>query len=411
MRDLSNTADVQNELNVSNFNDFLSPFNFDYFLQEYWENKLLHIKRNNSDYYKSLFSIEEVDALLDSNNLTSEHVKVVKNQEYLTRNRYEHLDKSIYLNQLYSHYSDGYTIVMNEMDLFWNPLKSLCRSISNSTSCPTNAKMFFSPKDSQGLFPHFDTHDVYILQIHGKKYWTLYDAPVETPMTASQQMVFQKEQLSNPKVKTLEAGDMMYIPRGVPHEAFTSDESSLHITICVYPTQWIDLLTKSIQQLAHTNLALRKSLPFGYLNNDSWTSDLAKNFNTKFQELLKEETPKATLGHGMILLSEEKRNKQKVSLDGHFRELDKIDKLNLETILRKREGMNCSVQVIGNFCRIIYPGNVIKGPAKIEEAFQFIASNNKPFRLNDIPSVSDSNKVKLAARLIRGGLLRIKQKV
>ena len=56
---------------------------------------------------------------------------------------------------------------------------------------------------------------------------------------------------------------------------------------------------------------------------------------------------------------------------------------------------------------LIFPGNVIKGPAHIEDALQYISDRNE-FTVRSIPQLSDENKVKLSRRLIRGGLLKIK---
>ncbi len=149
------------------------------------------------------------------------------------------------------------------------------------------ANMYLTPKNEKALLPHYDTHDVYVLQIHGKKHWTIYDAPQETPLLNSQQPIFKREQLSNPKEITLKAGDLMYMPRGLPHEAYTTDESSLHITIGVYPPQWVDLLTKSIQQMAYSNPQLRKALPVGYLNPDTWTPEFREEFQSTTNEFVK----------------------------------------------------------------------------------------------------------------------------
>ena len=33
-----------------------------------------------------------------------------------------------------------------------------------------------------GFKAHFDTHDVFVLQIEGCKRWTLYDTPIELPL-------------------------------------------------------------------------------------------------------------------------------------------------------------------------------------------------------------------------------------
>ena len=73
--------------------------------------------------------------------------------------------------------------------------------------------------------------------------------------------------------------------------------------------------------------------------------------------------------------------------------------------MTKRENMPTKVIQVGNFSRIIFPGNIIKGPAQITSVFEYIAQSEE-FFVKDIPNVNDDNKLKLAKRLIRGGLLK-----
>lgn len=397
---------VKNVLKVANLEDLLHPFTAKHFIENYLEKKPLIINRKDSDFYKSLFSIEQVDRVLDVSRPRGNSLRVVKNQEPLLPTKYENQDGSLNLNQLYAAYADGYTMVINEMERFWQPLKALCQNISSVLSHRTVSNMYLTPKQEKALLPHYDTHDVYVLQIYGKKNWIIYDTATESPLLNSHQPIFKREQLSNPQELTLEAGDLMYMPRGLPHEAYTTDESSLHITIGVYPAQWIDLLSKAMEQMALKDVDLRRALPAGYLNAENWTKEFVEEFTTKFQEQFNKVAKQGNISEGIFSLAEEFRNKQAPQASGHFQAIDRIGQLDLDTYLEKREGMQCSIQVQGPFSRIIFPGNVIKGPALIAEALQYIADARGKFQLKDLPAISDDNKIQLAARLIRGGLLQ-----
>lgn len=400
-------SNVKTSQGISSFKDILTPFTTAHFIKEYWEKELLTIERGNQDFYKSLFSVEDIDKIIDVSRPTGKSLRVVRNQEPLPPSIYENTDGSINLNQIYAAYADGYTVVINEIQRFWHPLKMFCQNMGDQLSNHTVANMYLTPKNQKALLPHYDTHDVYVLQIHGKKHWKLYDSPVETPLLNSHQPIFKREQLSNPKEVTLNAGDLMYMPRGLPHEAYTTDECSLHITIGVYPAQWLDLLTKSIQQMAQdSNPQLRKALPVGYLNAESWTPEYLENFKTICQSLVEQVAKKLPSMEGIGILSEEYRNKNNPRADGHFQEINRIDQLSIDSVVEKRSNLTCIVQEVGAFSRIVFPGNVIKGPSHIAAALQYIADSKGTFMLSDLPSISDTNKVKLAARLIRGGLLR-----
>lgn len=101
-----------------------------------------------------------------------------------------------------------------------------------------------------------------------------------------------RDELAAPiKELTLQAGDLLYFPRGVIHEASTdSDTHSLHITVSVYQnTAYVDLLEKLLPQAlkaaSENDVKFRKGLPLNYLkhvglvNSDKKTSERKQILN------------------------------------------------------------------------------------------------------------------------------------
>jgi len=387
---------------ISSFDDLIYPLDFSKFEKEYWEQKPLFIERGDKDYYQSLISLEDVDTLLDLARPTGASLRVVKNQEPLPANKYENPDGSLNLNQIYVAYADGYTIVVNEVERFWKPIREFCQHLQLFFNCKVVANMYLTPKGQKALLPHYDTHDVYAIQIHGKKHWKLYDPEYATPILNSFQPIFQREHLRNCQDVVVNAGDVLYVPRGVPHEAISMEESSLHLTIGVYPVQWMDLLSKAIYHAALTNLEVRRALPIGFLNNNN-----PELISAKFQELTAQILPKLSAEISLNLIAEEFRMAQRLPGDGHFSHLDNLDHVDINSRIENRDGITATVQNAGNDTRIVFPGNVIKGPIHIAECFQFIANARDGFLVNEIPLVSDENKIKIVHRLIRGGLLKV----
>ena len=391
--------------NISQFEDLIAPHSLQDFSENYWDKKPLIIQRNDRSYFESLMTIKNVDEILDFHRPKGSDIRVVKNQEPLDKNKYENTDGSLRLNQIYASYADGYTVVINEIDRFWKPIKTLCHNTRNLIKHKAVANMYLTPKEQKALLPHYDSHDVFVIQVSGKKHWRLYDADYPSPLVNSFQPILPREHLSNMQEITVEAGDIMYIPRGVPHEAYTTDESSIHLTIGVYPTQWLDVLIKSLEGLANTNIELRKALPIGFLNNDKIiiSEDKEKQLTKIVSELLNERSNDMAIG----IINEEFRTGQQPMSDGHFMSLDTLNELTTETYLQQRDRMNCKTQMIGSMVRIIFTGNVIKGPQAVAAAFDYIANTKKSFQIKDLPISGETNKIKIAQRLIRGGLLQI----
>lgn len=398
---------IKEQTRIKDFCGLIDPIDLENFKKNYWEKQVLHIPRDDSDFFSSLFSIEDLDKLLEYNRPRGNSLRVVKSQQPLNPTIYENQDGSLNLNQLYVAYADGHTIVVNEIQRFWDPIKSFVQNMRLELNHNVVANLYLTPENEKALSPHYDSHDVFALQISGEKHWIVYDdTNFKTPLLNSFQPVFQREHLSGAREITMKAGDIMYIPRGVPHEAYTTDNSSMHITIGVHPTQWIDLITKSLLNLSQSNIELRKALPIGFLKSDMdilLSPDAKIDFMKILQMAFNEDNIKGSLG----ILEEEFRLKEQPKPDGHFLHLGNLNKINLESKITKREGVTS--KVVNNFsgARILFQGNTIKGPSQIANTLEFISKQNEPFQVQEIPFLNEENKLKLAKRLVRGGLLKI----
>jgi Cupin superfamily protein len=110
-------------------------------------------------------------------------------------------------------------------------LAALCRALEKVFSAHFQTNVYLSPPNAQGFGTHFDSHDVFVLQIVGSKVWTLNDTLIELPLHEQR---FQKDKhVPGPATQelTIRAGDLLYCPRGLFHSARSTDEVSLHVTL------------------------------------------------------------------------------------------------------------------------------------------------------------------------------------
>src|SRR5207253_2896853 len=114
--------------------------------------------------------------------------------------------------------------------------------------CPVHGNLYLTPAQSQGFDAHFDAHEVFALQLDGVKHWRLYGLAAVLPLACEKANV-PRSSLGPPQEVRLEAGDLLYIPRGHAHEAFTSDQPSLHLTIGINVYRWSDLLQHALKDL------------------------------------------------------------------------------------------------------------------------------------------------------------------
>lgn len=389
------------------FSDLIQPIGIKDFGANYWEKQVLHIRRDDPDFFSSLFSIEDLDKVLEYNRPQGTSLKVVKSNQPMNPTVYENQDGSLNLNQLYTAYADGYSILVNGIQRYWNPIKSLIENIRQQISHNASANLYLTPENEKAFSPHYDSHDVFAIQISGEKHWILYDdTHFKTPLLNSYQPTFQREQLTGAREITLCAGDILYMPRGVPHEAYTTDKSSMHITIGINSTQWIDFITKSLLNLSQKHIELRKALPVSFLNSDN-ENLLSIDAELDFVNILQKVFQKENVIGSLNILGEEFRTKEQPKPDGHFSSLDKLNHVRLDSQLTKREGLTSKVTNSASGARILFQGNTIKGPSQIVGTLAFISEQAGIFPVKDIPFLNDDNKLKLAKRLVRGGLLKV----
>ncbi len=400
-------AHIEISTELKNFSDLIQPIGIEDFGTNYWGKQVLHIQRDNPDFFSSLFSIEDLDKVLGYNRPQGSSLKVVKNNQPMNPTVYENQDGSLNLNQLYTAYADGYSILVNGIQNYWNPVKSLMENIRQQISHNVSANLYLTPENEKAFSPHYDSHDVFAIQISGEKHWILYDdTHFKTPLLNSYQPTFQREQLTGTREITMLAGDILYMPRGVPHEAYTTDKSSMHITIGVQSTQWIDFITKSLLNLSYKHVELRKALPVGFLNSDN-ENLLSTDAELDFVNILQQVFQKDNIAGSLNILGEEFRTKEQPKPDGHFSSLDELNHIHLSSQLSKREGLISKVTNSASGARILFQGNIIKGPSQIVSTLAFVSEQEGIFSVKDIPFLNNENKLKLAKRLVRGGLLKV----
>lgn len=396
----------QSRMTEFSFDRLMHPFDPGRFLAEHWENEPLLIARDDSRYYASLFSAAELESILQYARPGPHDVRVVRDQVELAPDRYRHLDGGINMNQLYKAYGEGNTVVINGLQRFAPRLARLGLELQDLLNFAVEFNAYLTPSRSQGLHPHFDTHDVFVLQIEGTKTWHLYGAAEHCPLLATFQPVIPVATLPEPsRVVELSAGDLLYVPRGHVHDALTTSKHSLHITIGIYPTQWLDLLVTALTNLSLTDLRFRRALPVGYLNHPSRRDEVA----TGMHELIKVFADKASSDLVFDVLTDQLIRKTTPVADEQFASVETaVAAISAGTRLVKRDHMRCRVYASGETASIHFPGNTIKASHEYREALLWVAATTSVFTVGELPdSLDPGRKIMLAQRLVRGGLLRL----
>lgn len=380
----------------------LSPIDLDTFFEEYWEKKPLLVSERDPDYYADLMTLEDVDNLVFYGKQDpSKDVRFVKGMEPPYRNYLR--PEMPFINQAYAAYNEGYTIVVNEVHKRHKPMTLFLKELERLCSLTVASNLYLTPANSQGFKAHYDTHDIFIVQVYGAKRWTVYDAFMQKLPPRTDGVPIPDQHLPSEWLYdvTLKAGDLLYMPRGFVHNARSEEESSVHLSVGLYNFRWSDLLERTLTVLSRENVRFRESLPPGFLNRE----DAFEEARTRFKEMLDLFVNEANFEKGIQLLSEDLILNRPSVPDGHFAQLDKLDEITLDTVLTKREGILYRVTTEGRFATIQFSGNMLRMPRKVELALHFV-KDLEQFSVSDMPGLADKEKLVLARHLVKEGFLK-----
>uniref|UniRef100_A0A8C5NIS2 Bifunctional lysine-specific demethylase and histidyl-hydroxylase n=1 Tax=Junco hyemalis TaxID=40217 RepID=A0A8C5NIS2_JUNHY len=269
------------------------------FLGRHWERAPLLLRRGDPGYYAGLFSTADFDAALRGGEV---HFGT-------------HLDVTSYAEGVReTHNPSGRALPAVVWDFYQNgcSLRLLCPQAFSPTvwhflsilqeqfGSMAGANTYLTPPGTQGFAPHYDDVEAFVLQLEGKKHWRVYrprtDAEV-LPQFSSANLT--QAELGEPVLETvLEAGDLLYFPRGFIHQGdCLPDAHSLHITVSSYQrNSWGDFLEKllpaALQMALEEDVEYRRGLPMDYLQYmgvaNSDTVDARRTaFVEKVQSLIK----------------------------------------------------------------------------------------------------------------------------
>jgi bifunctional lysine-specific demethylase and histidyl-hydroxylase NO66 len=155
----------------------------------------------------------------------------------------------------------GGTIAVRGVDKAASGLFELCGGLENELAHRVHANVYLTPPRTHGLNPHYDPHDVIILQISGRKHWKVFDRVPGAPGSSGS---VDLEPDTRPAAETvLTPGDVLYIPRGWVHVADTADDISLHVTVGITLASVRDVLSHALGHPA-VRARLDRPLPAGF---------------------------------------------------------------------------------------------------------------------------------------------------
>ena len=149
----------------------------------------------------------------------------------------------------------------------------LARRLGAELGHPVQVNAYITPAQNQGFAAHYDTHDVFVLQVSGRKKWTVHEPVVTLPTQPWERLAEQvaSRATEQPLIDTaLEPGDCLYLPRGFIHSAKALGGTTVHLTFGIHAVTEADVVRAVLDEVLQEDW--RASMHVGW---NPLTDDLA----------------------------------------------------------------------------------------------------------------------------------------
>ena len=392
------------------------------FLDQDWARRPHRLKPPDPGGFADLLSLAAVDHVLTTTAPRTPSFRLVKDGRPLAPGSYTRsgrvggrpYDGAADVARLLGAVSDGATVVLQSLHRSWAPLARFCRDLELRLTFPVQANAYLTPAGATALAPHHDTHDVFVLQVHGHKHWRVSEPVVEAPLprhrstqksAAAQRVLFEAD---------LAPGDCLYLPRGFVHAATAQEGISLHVTVGVHAVTAHDVLTAVLAQ-AGEHPAFRAPLPVGFASpaDDDGGGGGGKALVEAVEACVAEAVAWLP-GVDAALVAEGLRQRfwaqRRPVLEGQLLQVAALDRLDDRSVVRRRPHSICvpgAETGDGDSLRLVLGDRELVLPRAVEPAVRRLLDGT-PRPVSALADLLDaSSRLVLVRRLIREGVVEV----
>lgn len=231
--------------------ELLKPYTLEEFLKNNWTSTAVHILSEETNKFAHLFSWEKLNYLLNYHQFKYPDFRLALDGNVLDESANENLTKLC---------QEGATLIINQVNKLIPEIAKFAAELNYDLGYGTQVNAYCSWPGKQGFSSHYDTHEVFVLQIDGSKKWYVFPDTLKYPLVEQKSKSLQPPEGEAYLSCTLNPGDVLYIPRGHWHYAVALDQPSIHLTLGVHSKTGIDFLEWLVGELRQQE-EWRRSLP------------------------------------------------------------------------------------------------------------------------------------------------------
>ncbi|WP_426515388.1 cupin domain-containing protein [Diaminobutyricibacter sp. McL0618] len=393
----------------------------DRFAAEYWGSRpLLSRSADLGEDFSDLFSTDAVDELISGRALRTPFIRMAREGTVLAPSRFTasggfgaEIGDQVSSEKVLQEFEDGSTIVLQGLHRTWQPLADFTRQLVADLGHPCQVNAYITPASSRGFDPHYDVHDVFVIQVAGDKHWTIHE-PVhpdplrDQPWTDHRDAVAARATGSPAIDATFHPGDVLYLPRGWIHSATALGGVSVHLTIGVAAYTRADVVQRVIAR-ASDDAKVRSSLPLGIDFDDpaQLASIVQETADALLVQLREAATDARTAADVARTLAARLRDDTRPEPVRPLSAVHAAESLDGDTIVQVRQGLAAHSSVDGERVCIQLPDKTVKLPVAARAAVELLLDAGR-VRVADLPGLDVDSAVVVARRLVREGVLAVR---
>ena len=375
----------------------VAPLSKDEFVSRYWGQEPLVVHRSDPGYYDDLFTLEDFDDAI------MRDPSYVKLANAATKKNLSYKASVPGLEAVLADLRDGGTIVLDQLHNKDPKLSLLCRALAPEFGHRFQTNLYLTPPKGKGFSPHWDNHDVFILQVVGSKKWQVEKTRRALPPKGEAMGDEGREIRGDVLSFILNKGDLIYIPRGFVHAAECDTETSLHITLGVSGIYWEDLLSAIVKAKLRKDkdqsADLGGLLPFGFMQGSQ------EALVNRAADIIKQISDPTFLAAAIDEFRDHCVTGYRLDISGQVVEFLRPSPLLITDVVGPRRGIVYQVHPSEDSVRVNFGTRSITFLKLFEEALDY-ALKTPSFAIGEIPGdLVDVERIVFIERLIEEGLI------
>ena len=388
------------------------------FADDYWGRKpLLSRAHELPGSFDDLMSSASVDELVSHRGVRTPFARMAKDGSLLDKSEFtssggfgaemaDQLDSAAVL----SAFADGHTLVLQGLHRLWPPLIDFVRDLVDDIGHPAQVNAYITPASSTGFAPHYDVHDVFVLQIGGAKRWVLHP-PVHTHPLSNQPWSDRRDAVEDRASETplldtvLEPGDALYLPRGWIHSAEALGDNTIHLTVGVASFNRYDVANQ-LFGLLQDEPRLREPLPAGLDLTDSdsvlpYVDRVLDDVASVLDDLRASPQARRRIAERLGRRLADITRPEPVS---PLRTMSFMSSLDANSTVVWRQGLVARISTDESRVHLGLRSKTVSLPIEASDAIMQLNSG-KPCRTGDLDGLDQSSAVVVVRRLLREGVV------